>query len=122
MSAQLRHDLMAEVGSAVRNVLANELPQMVRHAVSESFHELLTTTLPKDAAKSDPPRHQAIEAKTAKRKTASKKTVAKKTVAKKTVAKKTVAKKTVAKKTATKKPATKKPATKKGSRKTASRS
>ncbi|MDC0650385.1 hypothetical protein OAQ37_07785, partial [Alphaproteobacteria bacterium] len=29
MSNQFRHDLMTEVGSAVRNVLANELPQMV---------------------------------------------------------------------------------------------
>ena len=93
MSDQLRHDLMAEVGSAVRNVLANELAQMVRHAVSESLHELLTTTLPKGAAKSDSPRHQTIEAKPAKRKAASKKTVAKKTVAKKTVAKKTTTKK-----------------------------
>ena len=46
MSDQLRHDLMTEVGSAVRNVLANELPQMVRHAVSESLYELLTTTTP----------------------------------------------------------------------------
>ena len=47
MSDQLRHDLMTEVSSAVRNVLANELPQMVRHAVSESLYELLTTTPPK---------------------------------------------------------------------------
>ena len=116
MSDQLRHDLMTEVGSAVRDVLANELPQMVRHAVSESLHELLTTTLPKGAAKPISPRHQAIEAKSATRKAASKKTVAKKTVAKKTVAKKTVAKKTVAKKAASKKTTTKK-----GSRKTTSR-
>ena len=111
MSDQLRHDLMTEVGSAVRDVLANELPQMVRHAVSESLHELLTTTLPKGAAKPISPRHQAIEAKSATRKAASKKTVAKKTVAKKTVAKKTVAKKAASKKTTTKK----------GSRKTTSR-
>jgi hypothetical protein len=116
MSDQLRHDLMTEVGSAVRDVLANELPQMVRHAFSESLHELLTTTLPKGAAKSNSPRHQAIEAKSATRKAESKKTVAKKTVAKKTVAKKTVAKKTVAKKVASKKTTTKK-----GSRKTTSR-
>ena len=88
MSDQLRHYLMTEVGSAVRNVLANELPQMVRHAVSESLYELLTTTPPKGAAKADSPRNHAIEAKTAKRKAASKKTVAKKAAAKKPVAEK----------------------------------
>ncbi|MDB2531297.1 hypothetical protein N9Y07_02165 [Alphaproteobacteria bacterium] len=83
MSDQLRHDLMTEVGSAVRNVLANELPQMVRHAVSESLYELLTTTPPKGAAKADSPRNQAIEAKPAKRKAATKKTAAKKAASKK---------------------------------------
>jgi hypothetical protein len=78
MSDQLRHDLMTEVGSAVRNVLANELPQMVRHAVSESLYELLTTTPPKGAAKADSPRNQAIEAKPAKRKAATEKTASSK--------------------------------------------
>jgi len=89
MSDQLRHDLMTEVGSAVRNVLANELPQMVRHAVSESLYELLTTTPPKVAAKADSPRNQAIEAKPATRKAATKKTATKKTVAKKAARKTT---------------------------------
>ena len=89
MSDQLRHDLMTEVGSAVRNVLANELPQMVRHAVSESLYELLTTTPPKGAAKADSPRNQAIEAKPATRKAATKKTATKKTVAKKAARKTT---------------------------------
>jgi hypothetical protein len=100
MSDQLRHDLMTEVGSAIRDVLANELPQMVRHAVSESLYELLTTTTTttKGAAKADSPRNQAIEAKPAKRKAATKKTTTKKTVAKKPASKGTVAKKTVAKK------------------------
>jgi hypothetical protein len=93
MSDQLRRDLITEVGSAVRDVLANELPQMVRHAVSESLQELLTTTLPKGAPKPISPRHQAIEAKSATRKAASKKTVAKKTVAKKAASKKTATKK-----------------------------
>ena len=88
MSDQLRHDLMTEVGSAVRNVLANELPQMVRHAVSESLYELLTTTPPKGAAKADSPRNQAIEAKPAKRKAATKKTAAKKAASKKPATKK----------------------------------
>ena len=110
MSDQLRHDLMTEVSSAVRNVLANELPQMVRHAVSESLYELLTTTPPKGAAKADSPRNQAIEAKPAKRKAATKKTAAKKAASKKTLAKKA----------ATKKPVAKKPAAKKATRKTTS--
>ena len=103
MSDQLRHDLMTEVGSAIRDVLANELPQMVRHAVSESLYELLTTTPPKGAAKADSPRNQAIEAKPAKRKAATKKTTTKKTVAKKPASKKTVAKKPASKKTVAKK-------------------
>ena len=99
MSDQLRHDLMTEVGSAIRDVLANELPQMVRHAVSESLYEsLTTTTTTKGAAKADSPRNQAIEAKPAKRKAATKKTTTKKTVAKKPASKGTVAKKTAAKK------------------------
>ena len=94
MSNQLRHDLMTEVGSAVRNVLANELPQMVRHAVSESLYELLTTTPPKGAAKSNSSRHLAIEAKPGKRKAALKKPASKKAAAKKTTTKKSNAKKT----------------------------
>jgi ribonuclease E len=111
MSDQLRHDLMTEVGSAVRNVLANELPQMVHHAVSESLDELLTTTPLKGSAKADSPRNQAIEVKPAKRKVATKKTVAKKAASKKTVAKKAT----------TKKATTKKATTKKAARKTTSR-
>ena len=106
MSDQLRHDLITEVGSAVRNVLANELPQMVRHAVSESLYELLTMTPPKGPAKADSPRNQAIEAKPATRKATAKKTTAKKAASKKTLAKKA---------------ATKKPAAKKAARKTTSR-
>jgi cell division septation protein DedD len=90
---------MTEVGSAVRNVLANELPQMVRHAVSESLYELLTTTPPKGAAKADSPRNQAIEAKPAKRKAATKKTAAKKPATKKAATKKPVAKKATRKTT-----------------------
>ena len=99
MSNQLRHDLMTEVGSAVRNVLANELPQMVRHAVSESLYELLSTTPPKGAANADSPRNQAIEAKPATRKAAAKKAALKKTVEKKATTKKPVAKKATRKTT-----------------------
>ena len=102
MSDQLRHDLITEVGSAVSNVLANELPQMVRHAVSESLYELLTTTPPRSAAKADSPRNQAIEAKPATRKATAKKTTAKKAASKKTLAKKAATKKPAAKKTARK--------------------
>ena len=93
MSDQLRHDLMTEVGSAVRNVLANELPQMVRHAISESLNELLTTTPLKGAAKSNSSKHPAIEAKPEKRKAALKKPASKKTTAKKASSKKPSAKK-----------------------------
>ena len=125
MSDQLRHDLMTEVGNAIRNVLANELPQMVRHAVSGSLYELLTTTPPKGAAKADLPRNQAIEAKPTKRKAATKKTATKKTAAKGTASRGTVAKKTAAKpakqKAATKKTATKKTAAKKATRKATSK-
>jgi hypothetical protein len=99
MSDQLRHDLMSEVGSAVRNVLANELPQIVRHAVSESLYELLTTTPPKGAAKADSPRNQSIEAKPARRKAAAKKPATKKADTKKPVAKKPAAKKATRKTT-----------------------
>ena len=79
---------MTEVGSAIRDVLANEMPQMVRHAVSESLYELLTTTT-KGAAKADSPRNKAIEAKPAKRKAATKKTATKKAAAKKATRKAT---------------------------------
>jgi hypothetical protein len=88
MSDQLRHDLMTEVGSAVRNVLTNELPQMVRHAVSESLYELLITTPPKGAAKAYSPKNKAIGDKPATRKAAAKKPATKKTATKKTVTKK----------------------------------
>ena len=99
MSDQLRHDLMTEVSSAVRNVLANELPQMVRHAVSESLNELLTTTPLKGAAKSNSSKHPAIEAKPEKRKAALKKPASKKTAAKKATSKKPSAKKALRKTT-----------------------
>ncbi len=43
MSDQLRKDLMIEVSLAVRSVLANELPKMVRHSISESLYELINS-------------------------------------------------------------------------------
>ena len=126
MSDQLRHDLLTEVGSAVRNVLANELPHMVRHAVSESLYELLTTAPPKEATKPDSPQNQAIEAKPANQKASpkkatSKKAAIKKTAAKKIAAKKAVTKKTMAKKTVAKKTVAKKAVVRKATRKATSR-
>ena len=103
MSDQLRHDLVTEVGSAVRNVLANELPHMVRHAVSESLYELLTTPPPKNTTKADSPQNQAIEAKPANQKASSKKASSKKAAIKKTAAKKATTKKIAPKKTMAKK-------------------
>ena len=43
ISDNFRKDLLTEVAKAVRTVLAAELPQLVRYAVSVSIHELLTT-------------------------------------------------------------------------------
>ena len=44
MSDQLRKDLMIEVSLAVRSVLANELPKMLHHSISESLYELINST------------------------------------------------------------------------------
>ena len=125
MSDQLRHDLLTEVGSAVRNVLANELPHMVRHAVSESLYELLATAPPKEATKPDSPQNQAIEAKPANQKASPKKASPKKATskkaAKKAVTKKAVTKKTMAKKTVAKKTVAKKAVVRKATRKATSR-
>ena len=44
MNDQLRKDLLIEVSLAVRSVLANELPKMVRHSISESLYELINST------------------------------------------------------------------------------
>ena len=120
MSDQLRHDLLTEVGSAVRNVLANELPHMVRHAVSESLYELLTTAPPKEATKPDSPQNQAIEAKPANQKASPKKASPKKATSKK-AAKKAVTKKAVTKKTMAKKTVAKKAVVRKATRKATSR-
>ena len=37
-------DLMIEISLAVRSVLSNELPKMVRHSISESLYELINST------------------------------------------------------------------------------
>ena len=41
---QLRKDLMIEVSLAVRSVLENELPKIVRRAVSDSLYEVITSS------------------------------------------------------------------------------
>ena len=91
ISDQFRHDLMTEVGNAIRNVLANELPQMVRNAVSESLYEQRAMAPLKGAIKSESPRNQDVEAKPVKRKAALKKPALKKATTKGTSAKKTTA-------------------------------
>ena len=44
MNDKLRKDLMIEISLAVRSVLENELPKMVRRAISESLYELATSS------------------------------------------------------------------------------
>ena len=44
ISDQLRKDIMIEVSLAIRSVLANELPKMVHHAISESLCELINSS------------------------------------------------------------------------------
>ena len=41
---QLRKDLMIEVSLAVRSVLENELPKMVRHTIKESLYEFINSS------------------------------------------------------------------------------
>ena len=44
MNDKLRKDLMIEVSLAIRSVLENELPKMVRRAISESLYELMNSS------------------------------------------------------------------------------
>ena len=44
MNDKLRKDLMIEVSLAIRSVLENELPKMVRRAISESLYELVKSS------------------------------------------------------------------------------
>jgi hypothetical protein len=98
----IRQQMIGEISQAVRAVLATELPKMVRHAVSASLYELITTNNPAPQAGAtigQPPR-KASRKKAAAKKPATKKTGTKKTVAKKTTAKKAGAKKAAPKKRA----------------------
>jgi len=97
MSDQLRKDLMIEVSLAVRSVLENELPKMVRRTISESLYELSNSSV-------GPVIHGsvALEPKASPRANNKKITSEKKATPKKTTQKKDAAKKTKGKKTTTK--------------------
>jgi hypothetical protein len=100
----IRQQMIGEISQAVRAVLATELPKMVRHAVSASLYELITTNNPAPAAGAtigQPPR------KASRKKPAAKKIGTKKTTAKKARATKAASKKAAPKKAAPKKRAAK---------------
>ena len=88
ISDQLRKDLMIEVSLAVRSVLENELPKMIRHAISDSLYELINSSTDPVAnnlgALEAKPRPKGKNKKIAsEKKTSGKKDAAKKTKAKK---------------------------------------
>ena len=97
MNDKLRKDLMIEVSLAIRSVLENELPKMVRHSISESLYELVNSS-------ADPVIHGsvALKAKASPRGKSKKTTSEKKAAAKKTSRKKDAAEKTKSKKTTNK--------------------
>ena len=84
MNDKFRKDLMIEVSLAIRSVLENELPKMVRGAISESLYELVNSS-------ADPVIRGsvALEAKASPRGKKKKITSEKKTATKKTSRKKT---------------------------------
>ena len=86
----IRQQMIGEISQAVRAVLATELPKMVRHAVSASLYELITTNNPAPQAGAtigQPPR-KASRKKPATKKPTNKRIGTKKTTAKKARAKK----------------------------------
>ena len=90
----VRQQLIDEISQAVRAVLANELPKMVRNALSESLYDLIAKNNPMleaGVAIGQPPQNAN------RKKTTPKKTVAKKATAKKSASKKTTGKRTSAK-------------------------
>ena len=97
MDDKLRKDLMIEVSLAIRSVLENELPKMVRRTISESLYELSNSSV-------GPVIHGsvALEPKASPRANNKKITSEKKATPKKTTQKKDAAKKTKGKKTTTK--------------------
>ena len=101
----IRQQMIGEISQAVRAVLATELPKMVRHAVSASLYELITTNNPAAEANASigQPPQKASRKKPAAKKTGTKKTTAKKARAKKAASKKAPSKKAMSKKSRGKK-------------------
>ena len=110
----VRQQLIDEISQAVRAVLANELPKMVRNALSESLYDLIAKNNPMleaGVAIGQPPQN-ANRKKTTPKKTVAKKATAKKSASKKTTGKRTSVKKATAKKSISKKRTGKGPALK----------
>ena len=84
MNDQLRKDLMIEVSLAIRSVLENELPKMVRGAISESLFELMNSSADPVIRGSVAPKANASPRGKNKKITSEKKTATKKTSRKKT--------------------------------------
>ena len=97
MDDKFRKDLMIEVSLAIRSVLENELPKMVRRTISESLYDLSNSS-------ADPVMHGsvAVQAKASPKGNNKKITSEKKVAPKKTAQKKDSAKKTKGKKTTNK--------------------
>ena len=94
MNDKLRKDLMIEVSLAIRSVLENELPKMVRGAISESLFELMNSSADPVIRGSVAPKANASPRGKNKKITSEKKTATKKTSRKKDTTKKTKGKKT----------------------------
>jgi hypothetical protein len=97
MNDKLRKDLMIEVSLAIRSVLENELPKMVRGAISESLFELMNSSADPVIRGSVAPKANAGPRGKNKKITSEKKTATKKTSRKKDTTKKTKGKKTTTK-------------------------
>ena len=94
MNDKFRKDLMIEVSLAIRSVLENELPKMVRGAISESLFELMNSSADPVLRGSVAPKANAGPGGKNKKITSEKKTATKKTTRKKDTTKKTKSKKT----------------------------
>ena len=94
MNDKFRKDLMIEVSLAIRSVLENELPKMVRGAISESLFELMNSSADPVIRGSVAPKANARPSGKNKKITSEKKTATKKTSRKKNTTTKTKGKKT----------------------------
>ncbi len=111
VSDEIRQQMIAEISQSVRMVLANELPNMVRHAVSASLYELLTTNNPAPPANGS--LTKAAHKPAAKKRKPAKTATAKKVLAKQNTVKKAPTKRASAKKAGAKAPVTKQATVKK---------